>query len=120
MAVCILCALKFHGKTSSNSRNTYLHVLRNVAYLGLIFAQINISITYIPVQLDHIFVRFCFQAIAMKNSKGAFYSESEIPFSNLPIFQKIILSLKFEIPAHISKQLIQISSSGWFFGIIFC
>ena len=31
---------------------------------------------------------------------------------NLPkkLFQKTILSLKFEIPAHISKQLIQISS----------
>ena len=29
------------------------------------------------------------------------------------------MSLKFEIPAHISKQLIQISSSGLFFGILF-
>ena len=49
--------------------------------------------------------------------KGAFFSESDILSSNLPIFQKnyskkTILSLKFEIPAHISKQLIQISSSG--------
>ena len=56
--------------------------------------------------------------------KGAFFSESEIHFSNLPIsqkqiFQKTILSLQFEIPAHISKQLIQISSSGQFFGIFF-
>ena len=47
-------------------------------------------------------------------SKDAFYSESEIRFSNLPkkLFQKTILSLKFEISAHISKQLIQISGSG--------
>ena len=39
--------------------------------------------------------------------KGAFFSESEIRFSNLPkkIFQKTILRLKFEIPAHIHKQL---------------
>ena len=48
--------------------------------------------------------------------KGAFFSESEIRFSNLPISQKkyskkTILSLKFEIPAHNSKQLIQISIS---------
>ena len=49
--------------------------------------------------------------------KGAFFSESEIRFlksPNLPkkSFQKTILSLKFEIAAHISKQFIQISSSG--------
>ena len=36
---------------------------------------------------------------------------------NLPkkLFKKTILTLKFEILAHISKQLIQISSSGQFF-----
>ena len=41
-------------------------------------------------------------------TKGAFFSESEIRFSNLPkkLFQKTIPGLKFEIPAHISKQLI--------------
>ena len=45
--------------------------------------------------------------------KDAFFSESEIRFSNLPkkLFQKTILSLNFEIPTHISKQLVQISSS---------
>ena len=45
------------------------------------------------------------------------FSESAISFSNLQIskkklFQITILNLKFEIPAHNSKQLIQISSSG--------
>ena len=49
-------------------------------------------------------------------SKGGFFSESVIRFSNLQISKKIfqitILNLKFEIPAHNSKQLIQISSSG--------
>ena len=53
----------------------------------------------------------------LASAKGAFFLESEIRFSNIPIspkklFQKTILSLKFEIPAHNSKQLIQISSSG--------
>ena len=45
--------------------------------------------------------------------KGGFLSEDSIHFSNPPqkIFQITILNLKFEIPAHISKQL-QISSSG--------
>jgi hypothetical protein len=48
--------------------------------------------------------------------KGGFFSESAIRFSNLPIskrkiFQITILTLKFKIPAHYSKQLIQISSS---------
>ena len=51
-------------------------------------------------------------------TKGGFFSESEIRFSNLDpnllkkLFQKTILSLKFEITTHNSKQLIQISSSG--------
>ena len=42
-------------------------------------------------------------------------------FSNLQkkIFQKTILSLKFKFPAKNSKQQIQISSSGQFFGIFF-
>ena len=46
--------------------------------------------------------------------KGSFFSESEIRFSNLQnkLLQINILNLKFEIPAHNSKQLIQISSSG--------
>ena len=58
-------------------------------------------------------------------SKGVFFQKVKCVFSNLPIspqklFKKTILSLKFEIPAHISKQLqIQISNSGQFFGI-FC
>ena len=47
-------------------------------------------------------------------TKGTFFSESEISFSNLQnkLIQMNILNLKFEIPAHNSKQLIQISSSG--------
>ena len=47
--------------------------------------------------------------------KVPFFSEREIIFSNLPkkLFQRTMLSLKFEISAHISKQLIQISSSGF-------
>ena len=47
-------------------------------------------------------------------TKGVFFSESEIRFSNLPkkYSKKTILSLKFEIPAHTSKQLIQISCLG--------
>ena len=49
--------------------------------------------------------------------KGGFFSESVIRFSNLQISKKkllqiIILNFKFEITAHNSKQLIQISSSG--------
>jgi hypothetical protein len=46
--------------------------------------------------------------------KVSFFSESEIRFSNLPIYQKNIPKNypELEIPAHISKQLIQISSSG--------
>ena len=46
--------------------------------------------------------------------KGAFFSESEIRFSNLQnkLLQITILNLKFEIPAHNSKQLIQISNLG--------
>ena len=57
----------------------------------------------------------------MSEPKGGFFSESEIRFSNLQnkLLQITILNLKFEIPAHNSKQLIQISSSGWFIGIIF-
>ena len=50
-------------------------------------------------------------------AKGGFFSENEVHFSNLQISKKkllqiTILNLKFEIPAHNSKQLIQISSSG--------
>ena len=50
-------------------------------------------------------------------TKGGLLSESVIRFSNLQISKKkllqiTILNLKFEIPAHNSKQLIQISSSG--------
>ena len=53
----------------------------------------------------------------LARGKDAFFSESEIRFSNLPISQKnhskkTIQNLKFEIPVHISKPLIQISSSG--------
>ena len=41
--------------------------------------------------------------------KGGFFSESDICFSNLQnkLLQITILNLKFEIPAHNSKQLIQ-------------
>ena len=57
-------------------------------------------------------------------AKGGFFSESAIRFSNLQIskkkkFQKAILSLKFKFPANNSKQQIQISSSGKYFGIFF-
>ena len=49
--------------------------------------------------------------------KGGFFSESAMCFSNLQIsknkmFQNTILNLKFKFPANISKQRIQISSSG--------
>ena len=46
-------------------------------------------------------------------TKGGFYSESAIRFSNLQkkILQKTILSLKFKFPANNSKQKIHISSS---------
>ena len=49
-----------------------------------------------------------------RHTKGDFLSESEIRFSNLQnkLLQITILNLKFEIPAHNSKQLIQILSSG--------
>ena len=44
-------------------------------------------------------------------TKGAFF-QIEVCFqSPKKIFQKTVLSLKFENPAHISKQIIQISSS---------
>ena len=54
----------------------------------------------------------------MDCTKGAFFFQ-KVGFifksPNLPkkFFQKTILSLKFEIPVHISKQLIQISSSAF-------
>ena len=51
----------------------------------------------------------------MEELKVLFFSESDICFSNLSPqknFLKTILSLKFETLAHISKQFIQISSSG--------
>jgi hypothetical protein len=55
--------------------------------------------------------------------RSTLFSESEIRFSNLKKekFQKTILSLKFEIPAHISKQtnLIKFQAHDSFFGIIF-
>ena len=46
--------------------------------------------------------------------KGGFFPESETCFSNLQnkLPQITMLNLKFEIPAHNSKQLIQISRSG--------
>ena len=55
--------------------------------------------------------------LVMIRSKGCFFSESAICFSDLQIskkniFQKAILSLKFKFPAKNSKQQIQISSSG--------
>ena len=53
------------------------------------------------------------------SSKGGFFQKMRFVFqiSQFPkkIFQKTILSLKFEIPAHISKQLIQNPSLGFFF-----
>ena len=45
------------------------------------------------------------------SAKGGIFSESEIRFSNLQkkLLQiTVYLNLKFEIPAHNSKQLIQI------------
>ena len=55
-------------------------------------------------------------------TKGGFFSESAMCFSNLQIskspnlqkklFQSTILNLKFEFPANNSKQQIHISSSG--------
>ena len=55
-----------------------------------------------------------FSKISALASKGGLFSESEIRFSNLQnkLLQITILNLKFEIPAHNTKQLIQISSSG--------
>ena len=57
------------------------------------------------------------QSFAKKNSactKGGFFSESAIHFSNIQIskkiFQKTILSLKFKIPAHISKNLFKLQA----------
>ena len=56
--------------------------------------------------------------------KGVFFFQKvrcvfQISKSPKKIFQKAILSLKFKFPAKNSKQQIQISSSGQFFGI-FC
>ena len=55
----------------------------------------------------------------IKDAKGAFFRKRDSFFEspNLPISpkkysKKTILSLKSEISTHISKQLIQISSSG--------
>ena len=78
-----------------------------------------ISLLHLPLDLEKK-KYFDFPDSAFGNSlctKGGFFSESAIRFSNLPIsqkqiFQKTILNSKFKIPAHNSKQLIQISSSG--------
>ena len=56
--------------------------------------------------------------------KGAFFFRKWDSFVKSPnltkkLFQKTILSLKFEIPTYISKQLIQLSRSGKLFGIFF-
>ena len=67
-------------------------------------------------KMFHIVTVYTFfaKAIFAPMTKGAFFSESEIRISNLPkkLFQKPILSLKFEIPALISKKVIQTSSAG--------
>ena len=69
------------------------------------------------ISVDDLVLVYCnLSPILYSGPKGAFFQKSrffvQISQSPKKIFQKIILSLKFEIPAHISKQLIQISSSG--------
>ena len=55
--------------------------------------------------------------------KGGFFQKVQyvlqVSKSQKKIFQKTILNLKFKFPVNISKQQIQISSSGLFFGIFF-
>ena len=55
----------------------------------------------------------------MPTAKGAFFQKVKFVFQISKLFQKTILSLKFEIPDHISKQIIQISSSGYFLEYFF-
>ena len=73
---------------------------------------------YAVVELSLLFIcyRHFLQFSHMLTLKVAFFQEVWFIFliskSKKILFQKTILSLKFEIPALISKQLIQISSSG--------
>ena len=94
-----------------------------ITYLLTYFVQLYVLLIYLHYfeNIHHFIWRYLilFSIPFHCPLKVPFFRKSD-SFSKSPnvpkkLFQKTILSLKFEIPAHISKQLIQISSSVQFF-----